>query len=197
MQLLFFQCACLKFYSPSLHRPPVPTNVHASLPPLPLPLPSIVGHHMVPPLCRACPHHWLALALLSQRHLHHHQLLLLSHHLCAEPMLLLLSPILRQTCSLLASRCHSLTYSGMTVVMCKGLSTLQGSGVRVRRVRVRVRIFWPSTNPWLLSRVRGFPGVFQGFHFSKIKVQIEFKQCWIGEIFIQRGLTTFATLSIV
>ena len=70
--------------------------------------------------------------------------------------------------------------------MCKGLSTLQGSGVRVR-----VRTFWP------LSRVRGFPGVSQGFYFSKIKVQIEFKQCWIGENFIQRGLTTFATLSIV
>ena len=81
--------------------------------------------------------------------------------------------------------------------MCKGLSTLQGSGVRVRRVRVRVRTFWPSTNPWPLSRVRGFPGVSQGFYFSKIKVQIKFKQCWIGENFIQRGLTTFGTLSIV
>ena len=46
-------------------------------------------------------------------------------------------------------------------------------------------------------RVRGFPGVSQGFYFSKIKVQIEFKQCWIGENFIQRGLTTFTTLSIV
>ena len=68
---------------------------------------------------------------------------------------------------------------------------------RVRRVRVRVRTFWPSTNPWPLSRVRGFPGVSQGFYFSKIKVQIEFKQCWIGENFIQRGLTTFATLSVV
>ena len=51
--------------------------------------------------------------------------------------------------------------------MCKGLSTLQESGV------------------------------FQGFHFSNIKVQIEFKQCWIRENIIQRGLTTFATLSIV
>ena len=83
------------------------------------------------------------------------------------------------------------------LVMCKGLSTLQGSGARVRRVRVRVRTFWPSTNPWPLSRVRGFSRVFQGFHFSYIKVQIEFKQCWIGENIIQRGLTTFATLSIV
>ena len=81
--------------------------------------------------------------------------------------------------------------------MCKGLSTHQGSGVRVRRVRVRVRTFWPSTNPWPLSRVRGFPGVSQGFYFSKINIQIEFKQCWIGENFIQRGFTTFATLSIV
>ena len=81
--------------------------------------------------------------------------------------------------------------------MCKGLSTLQGPGVRVRRVRVRVRTFWPSTNPWPLSRVRGFPGVSQGFYFSQIKVQIEFKQCWIGENIIQRGLTTFAILSIV
>ena len=83
------------------------------------------------------------------------------------------------------------------LVMCKGLSTLQGSGVRVRRIRVRVRTLWPSTNPWLLSRVRGFPRVFQGFHFSYIKVQIKFKQCWIGENIIQRGLTTFATLNIV
>ena len=74
---------------------------------------------------------------------------------------------------------------------------LQGSGVRVRRVRVRVRTFWPSTNPWPLSRVRGFPGVSQGFYFSKIKVQIEFKQCRVEGNFIQRGLTTFATLSIV
>ena len=30
---------------------------------------------------------------------------------------------------------------GESLVMCKGLSTLQGSGVRVRRVRVRVRTF--------------------------------------------------------
>ena len=83
------------------------------------------------------------------------------------------------------------------LVMCKGLSTLQRSGVRVRRIRVRVRTSWPSTNPWPLSRVRGFPRVFQGFRFSYIKVQIEFKQCWIGEYIIQRGLTTFATLNIV
>ena len=81
--------------------------------------------------------------------------------------------------------------------MCKGLSTLQGSGVRVRRVRVRVRTLWPSTNPWPLTGVRGFSGVFQGFHFSNVKVQIEFKQCWTRENIIQRGLTTFVTLSIV
>ena len=52
------------------------------------------------------------------------------------------------------------------VVMCKGLSTLQGSGVRVRRVRVRVRTSWLSTNPW---------GVFQGFFRSFISLISKYK----------------------
>jgi len=33
------------------------------------------------------------------------------------------------------------------LVMCKGLQTLGGTRVRVRRVGVEVRIFWPSKNP--------------------------------------------------
>jgi len=71
-----------------------------------------------------------------------------------------------QMMSLLAlCEVESYVLGEILLVMCKGLSTLQGSGVGVRRVRVRVRILWPSTNPWPFWRVRGFSGVFQGFLF--------------------------------
>jgi len=40
-----------------------------------------------------------------------------------------------------------LFFAKASVVMCKGLQTLRGTRVRVRRVGVEVRIFWPSKNP--------------------------------------------------
>jgi len=58
-----------------------------------------------------------------------------------------------------AAQVHRGPQDSRKLVMCKGLPTLQGSGVGVRRVRVRVRILWPSTNPWPFWRV------FQGFLF--------------------------------
>ena len=82
--------------------------------------------------------------------------------------------------------------------MCKSLLTLQESRVEVSRVRVRVRILWPSTNPDLSKRVRGFSEVFISLilNYSRYCMPIKLSLNNVEKI-ILRGLTTFAMLSIV
>ena len=58
--------------------------------------------------------------------------------------------------------------ASLLLVMFKGLPTLRGIRVRVRRVEVR--IFWPSQKPLPLSRVGVFVRVSQGCWVKKIQI---------------------------